>query len=128
MKRFREQLIRRNFEAVRDLTWAEALEPKFRQQGVDEASMEELRSAWNLHAEKRDWAWWQKHAKHQSNAQLQRELEECIDQLDAIGLLRWRDGQRIAGKEAFRQVLHEEAGGPEEPQAPSRMRGRGIER
>lgn len=128
MRRFREQLIRRNFEAVRDLTWAQLLEPKFRQQGVDEEAMQELRDAWNLHAEKRDWAWWQNHARHQSNAQLQDELEECIEQLDAIGLMRWRDQQRSGGKEAFRQVLHEEADGPEEPQAPSWARVRGIER
>ena len=55
----REQLVRRNFEAYRDLTWIEDLEPKFRERGIGGNELQAFREEWNEHAELRDWPWWQ---------------------------------------------------------------------
>ena len=78
---------------MRDLTWFETLEPKFREQGVDAKTMKELRQAWNQHAEKRDWEWWQKESQKYSTGQLEDDLKDSMEQLNAIGLLQWRHEQ-----------------------------------
>jgi len=91
----RDDLIRRHFEAMRDLTWAETLLPKFQRHGVNAEMLETYREAWNRHAEKRDWVWWQEEAKGDSTERLQDMLMECIDKLDALGMLQWSEQAKL---------------------------------
>ena len=67
----RQVLIRRHFEAVRDIAWAEDLEPKFRAAGTDDARMKGFREAWNRFAEAKDWPWWQAESARYSDERLQ---------------------------------------------------------
>ena len=102
----RDRLIRAHFEAMRDLTWAQVLEPKFQEHGVDAKEINAYRDAWNLHAERKDWAWWQQEAKGNSTAQMQDALMECIEQLNAIGLLQWRQETVRSGEEQFQEIVN----------------------
>jgi hypothetical protein len=86
----RETLVRRHFEAVRDLTWAQELEPKFRRHGVDGATLASYRDAWNRSAEKRDWAWWQEAVKGYTDNRLEDEITDCIEKMTAIGMRQWQ--------------------------------------
>jgi len=95
MATHRDQVIRRHFEAMRDLTWARELEPKFRRHGVSAEVLEDYREAWNRHAERKDWPWWQAEAKRYSTDRLDDMLADCIDKLNAHGLLqRQRENKR----------------------------------
>ena len=99
----RDTLVRRHFEAMRDLTWVEELEPQFTEYGMDTATMAKHREGWNLHAERRDWEWWQQETKRFTVGELEDMLMDCIEKLDAIGMLRCKkDRQR------FHQILKEE--------------------
>ncbi|SRR5579871_338366 len=104
MSGFRKELIRANFEAHRDLTWAEVLEPRFREHGVDAAAMEGFRRAWNEHFEARDWEWWQNDAKRYSNEQLDDDRMDCLDKLNALGMLGWQREQARNGPLTLQEV------------------------
>jgi hypothetical protein len=85
----RAQLVRRNFEAYRDLVWIEDLEPKFRERGVEGKELQSFREAWNEHAEIRDWAWWQQDSANRPSGRLEDEIMDITDRLDQLGCLRW---------------------------------------
>ena len=123
----RDQLIRRHFEAMRDLIWAETLEPKFREYRVDAATMKTFREAWNHYAEKRDWAWWQNEAKSDSNDHLEDMLMDCFEKLDAIGMLQWKRDNRGGEQEKFHRILEGRDDKEEKRQEPSRTRDDGME-
>jgi len=91
----REDLIRRHFEAMRDLTWFEKLLPKFQRHGVNSEMLETYREAWNRHAEKNDWVWWQQEAKGDSTERLQDMLMDAIDNLNAVGMLQWSEQAKL---------------------------------
>jgi hypothetical protein len=124
MAKSRDELIRADFEAYRDLTWWETLEPRFREQGIDASAMAGFREAWNRHAENRDWAWWQNEAKHYSDAELDGMRKDCIELLDAIGVLQSRRDKAAREQEAFRQVLSGTRKKEEKPQEQSKDKGR----
>ncbi|SRR5579871_1240335 len=90
MSSSREQLVRRNFEAYRDLTWFEHLEPKYREIGIGGKQLQAIRKAWNEHTEKRDWAWWQKKTARTPSGRLEDEIMDITDRLDQLGCLRWQ--------------------------------------
>jgi hypothetical protein len=77
MRSERKELVRRNFEAYRDLTWAEDLEPKFRQEGASTEEMRLMREAWNQFTEAKDWGWWQEKSLSRSNEELEAEITEA---------------------------------------------------
>ena len=93
----RESLVRRNFEAYRDLTWFESLEPKFREQEVGGKELQAFREAWNEHAEMSDWAWWQKEAASKPSGRLEDEVMDIVDRLDQLGCLRWLEEKSPGG-------------------------------
>ncbi len=110
----REQLIRRHFEAYRDLTWFEELQPKFREQGIDGKELQSFREAWNEHAETRDWAWWKKEAPRKPSGRLEDEIMDITDRLDQLGCLRWLEEQTKRNQTAhssYGQMLAELARG-----------------
>jgi hypothetical protein len=123
----RDNLIRRHFEAMRDLTWAETLEPKFREQGVDPAAMKEYREAWNRHSETRDWAWWQHESKGDSTERLEDMLMDCIEKLDAIGMLQWQKDKGQSEQEKFQKILDGAGKKEEKSQEHSKPRDTGRE-
>jgi hypothetical protein len=100
----REKLIRRHFEAMRDLTWAETLEPKFRGYDLSAAQMQEYREAWNRHTEARDWAWWHENTK-ESDEQLRTEINEMSERIERIDGL--REFRELLG-EAVRKVMRQD--------------------
>jgi hypothetical protein len=87
----RDKLIVRLFEAWRDLTWFEKLEPKFRQLGVDGKELEDYREAWNEHAEMRDLPWFRQKEARTAIGRLEDEIMDINDRLEHIGLLRWQE-------------------------------------
>jgi hypothetical protein len=87
MSRFRKELIRAHFEAYRDLVWAETLEPKLRESGVDAAAMNIFRNAWNDYVEGRDWDWWKDETRRVPNEELDDQRMDCLDKLDALAIL-----------------------------------------
>jgi|SRR5581483_6876227 len=91
----REDLIRRQFEAMRDLTWAETLLPRFQRHGVNAEMLETYREAWNRHVEKRDWVWWQEESRGESTERLQDMLMDTIDKLNAVGMLQWSEQAKL---------------------------------
>jgi hypothetical protein len=99
----RDKMIVRLFEAWRDLTWFEKLEPRFRQQGVEGKELEDYREAWNEHAEIRDLPWFQNKEARTPIARLEDEIMNINDRLEHIGLLRWRD-ERNADRDCQHQV------------------------
>jgi|SRR5581483_12291988 len=127
MPSFRDNLIRAHFEAHRDLTWAETLEPRFREQGVAGEALEALRQAWNKHVEKHDWAWWQENSKRSSNAELDYERMDCIEKLDAIGMLQWRQDKAASERASFQEILKATPDREEKPQEQSKTRDNGRE-
>lgn len=106
----REQLVRRHFEAYRDLTWIEDLEPKFREHGVGGKELQSFREAWNEHAELRDWPWWQKETTRTPSGGLEDEIMDITDRLDQLGGLRWLHEQQHrdqGGMQNYQQMLAE---------------------
>jgi|SRR5579884_223357 len=97
MASVREHLVRRHFEAHRDLIWIEDLEPRFRERGVDGKELQLYREAWNERAEKRDWDWWQKEAAHIPSGRLEDEIMDITDRLDQLGCLTWLYEQQQRG-------------------------------
>src|SRR5262249_35849823 len=86
----RNILVRRNFEAYRDLTWFEQLEPKYRERGIEGRELQAIREAWNEHVDKRDWAWWQEKSAGESSSQLEDQIMDITDRLDQLGCLKWQ--------------------------------------
>ncbi len=80
----RNQLIRANFNAYRDLTWVKELEPRFRPYRLSAAELKAYRDAWNRYTEARDWAWWLDNAKETSDATLRQEIAACKAEIDAL--------------------------------------------
>jgi hypothetical protein len=116
----REALIRRTFEAYRDLTWAQELVPKFRELGVTPEILEEHHRLWNRHAEQKDWAWWQEQAKGDSTRQLENMLIDCAEMLDAIGVLQW------GGQERLKRILDATPEQHAQPREQSKDKGRDL--
>jgi hypothetical protein len=79
----RTKLVRSHFEATRDLTWVEVLEPKCKQEKLDESQTEARREAWNRHTEAADWAWWQEQAT-ESNEKLGQDIKEMTERKERI--------------------------------------------
>jgi hypothetical protein len=103
----RETLIVQLFEAWRDVTWFEKLEPKFRLHGVEGRELEDYRDAWNEHAEIRDLPWFQHKEARTPIARLEDAVMDMNDRLEHIGLLRWRDEQNR--NKDFQQQITEAA-------------------
>ena len=124
MATFRDELIRAVFELERDLTWWKTLEPSFREQGLDAATITSRREAFNQSEETRNWPWWQKEATRFSNAVLDDMRMDCIDQLDALGMLRWKQDHAASAREKLAQVLKGPVNQEEKPQERSKEQGR----
>ncbi len=124
MATFRDELIRAHFEAHRDLRWAEKVEPQFKDRGLDAASISAYRQAWNDQMEMTDWARWQKESQRFSNAVLDDKRMDCIDRLDALGMLQWQRDKAASERENFQQILNGTPGREEKPQEQSRDQGR----
>jgi hypothetical protein len=126
MATFRDGLIRDVFEARRDLKWLEKVEPQLKGLGLDAASIQGYRQAWNEDMEKKDWARWQKEAARFSNAVLDDMRMDCVDWLDALGMRQWAQEKAASDREKLRQVL----GGTRlgEENAPDRSQAMGRER
>jgi hypothetical protein len=105
MSKFRKDLIRANFEAYRDLTWAETLEPRLKEYDLDPDEMKQYREEWNAHTEKNDWPWFRNQAKSMSVLQLDNERMDCIDKLDALGTLQWQRDNATTGTRRFEEIL-----------------------
>jgi len=115
MSKIRNKLIRANFEAYRDLTWAEVLEPRFRERGLDAAAIKDFRQAWNEHAEIKDWPWWQNDAKRHSNEELDSDRVECLEKLDALEKLQKQRDQASAVQTTFQDILNGASANEESP-------------
>lgn len=113
----RKALIRQHFEIYRDLTWAQEMEPKFRECGVNSAAMKDFREAWNKHAETRDWEWWQAQAKSYSNERLQDMVMDVAEKLDAIGMMQWKQDRF---EQALDQAAERNGNGQAKDQTPER--------
>jgi len=110
--RAREQLVRRHFEAYRDLTWFEELEPKFREQGIDGKQLQSFREAWNERAEIRDWEWWRKETALKPSERLEDEIMDITDRLDQLGSLRWleeKKGREQHAVQDYQRILADAA-------------------
>jgi hypothetical protein len=125
MATFRDELIRAVFEARRDVRWWEKVEPQLRDRDLDPASITSYRQAWNEDMEKKDWVGWQKEAQRYSNAVLDDLRMDCIDRLDAIGMLQWVRDYKAAGERGkLRQILGGTPVRVEKPLERSRATGR----
>jgi hypothetical protein len=124
MATFRDQLIRAVFETRRDLTWAEKVEPQLKDFGLDPASITGYRQAWNEDMETKDWARWQTEAQRFSNAVLDDMRMDCIDRLDALGMLQWVREKAAGERENLRQILGGTPVREEKPQERSQDMGR----
>ena len=87
----RQALIRRHFEAVRDVAWAEDLEPKLRAAGTDNARMQGFREAWNRFAEAKDWPWWRAESARYSDERLQDLQMGAVERGDALAGSQYRE-------------------------------------
>jgi hypothetical protein len=105
MASFRMELIRAHFEAYRDLQWAETLEPRLRGSGVDVAAIKVFRHAWNDYVETRDWDWWKDEARRMSNKELDDQRMDCLDKLDALGMLQREQARPLESRVTFQDVL-----------------------
>jgi hypothetical protein len=108
----RQALVRRNFEAYRDLIWFEELEPKFRVRGIEGKELQSFHEMWNEHAERRDWAWWQKETARKACGRLEDEIMDIIDRLDQLGCLGWLEEKRQREQAAmhdYQQMLADAA-------------------
>jgi hypothetical protein len=81
----RNQLVRANFEAYRDLKWADAIEPRLKGHDLNSDEMKAYRDEWNAFVEKRDWDWWRHETRRSSNEELKAEIAECMDEIKALG-------------------------------------------
>jgi hypothetical protein len=101
----REQLIRQNFEAYRDFTWLEDLEPKFRERGVDGKELQLYREAWNERAEKRDWAWWQDELADSPDGSIRADTRNVLARMERLreaGLSADRSFDDMLAESAYR--------------------------
>lgn len=105
----REIMVRRNFEAYRDLIWIEELEPKFRERGMDNKQVQLFREAWNEHTEIKDWPWWQQETANTSNERLDDEIMDITDRLDQLAALRWLQERSQNYRDTFDRTLAESA-------------------
>jgi hypothetical protein len=103
----RRALVRLDFELTRDITWFEELAPKCKEEGLSPTRMVELREAWNVYAEARDWPWWQENVVRCSDEQLQDMVMNAVERLDALGMQKWREVQS-----EYTQLLTEASGHP----------------
>ena len=126
MATFRDGLIRDVFEARRDLKWLEKVEPQLKGLGLDAASIQGYRQAWNEDMEKKGWAQWQSEATRFSNAVLDDMRMDCIDRLDALGMRHWAQEKAASDRETLRQALGGTRAGEEK--TPERSQGLGRER
>jgi hypothetical protein len=124
MATFRDGLIRASFEAQRDLTWAENVEPQLKDRGLDAASISSYRLTWNDRMEKNDWVRWQKESERFSNAVLDDKRMDCVDRLDALGCLRWLRDKAANEQKKLRQVFSGTPVREEKPQERSQDMGR----
>jgi hypothetical protein len=108
----RDQLVRANFEAYRDLQWAKNLEPKFEQYDLNAEGIRHFRKEWNAHTEENDWAWWQKRVKNESDGKLKAEIAECLAEIKAIEACRPVLGPIEAVGRAFLKILNGDNGQP----------------
>ena len=119
-------MIRTCFEARRDLTWWQKVEPQLKDLGLDATSLHGYRQAWNEDMEQKDWARWQKEATRFSNAVLDDMRMDCIDRLDAIGMRQWAQENAAGAREKFQQILSATLDGVTKPPEQSRDQGRGM--
>jgi len=119
----REKLVRRHFEAHRDLTWIEDLEPRFREYGVEGKQLQSFRESWNEHTERRDWGWWQKETAHTPSGRLEDEITDINDRLDQLGCIRWQQEQVQKQRSEYKEMLAEAAN-----KTPTTEKDKGIDR
>src|SRR5262249_54399467 len=108
-------LIRREFELARDITWAQELEPKFRENGVSDEKLGGFREAWNQHTEKRDWDWGQDYSARHSDEQLENSVRKATAQAAALGCVelppdRARHPPGDGPRSEYQEMLAEAAG------------------
>jgi hypothetical protein len=122
MATLRDHLIRAVFDLRRDVTWLEKVEPQLKELGLDAASIQGYRQAWNEDMEQKGWARWQKEAARFSNARLDDMRMDCNDHLDQLGCLQWLRANRE--REQFQRVLNGTVDREEKPQERSLDVGR----
>jgi len=123
MATFRDDLIRTCFEARRDVTWWERVEPQLRDRGLDPASITGYRQAWNDQVEKTDWVPWQKEAQRFSNAVLEEMRTNHFDRLDVVMFRLMRD-KAASEREKLQQILNGTLDNEAKPPEHSRDQGR----
>src|SRR5579872_4341212 len=121
MSNFRQGLIRADFETYRDLTWVETFELRLRKQGVDAEALKAFREIWNEQMEERDWEYWRGEARKLSDAELDDQRMDCVEKLDALGCLQWKEESQ--GKETFERLLNGSVDGGQTPQEQKRENG-----
>ena len=124
MATFRDELVRAVFEARRDVTWWEIVEPNLRDNGFDADEIKDCREAWNEKREKHDWACWQKEAQRFSNSVLDDMRMDFNDRLDQLGMLQWVREKAAGEREKLRQVFGDTPVREEKPQGRSKNIGR----
>jgi hypothetical protein len=80
----REQLVRREFEAMRELTWLEQLEPKCREEGMDTEQIKIVREPWDQFSEARDWGWWLEESARDSEEKIQASIKEIVERIENL--------------------------------------------
>jgi hypothetical protein len=108
----RKELVRAHFEAYRDLMWAEAMEPRLKGCGANAEVMKPYREAWNAFVEDRDWDWWRDEVRRTSDAELEKQLVDCIGELRSMGPQECQQG-RTTTRLTFNEILHGEGSGHE---------------
>jgi hypothetical protein len=96
MASYKDALIRKLFDAERDILWVESVNKEAKRLGVDVASLEYQREAFNQHLENRDWEWCKNNDGKKSIAELEKEMEDTIERADAIGIKLQRKGRTSA--------------------------------
>jgi hypothetical protein len=102
----REQLVRTNFEAYRDLMWADAMEPRLKGYDLNSDAMKPYRDAWNAFVEKRDWDWWRYETRRSSNEELKAEIAECMDEIKALGSRQAVRDRATTDGQTFHDILN----------------------
>jgi hypothetical protein len=105
MATLRDHLIRKVFELRRDVTWWQKVEPQLKDLGMDSASIQGYRQAWNQDMEQKDWAQWQREAARFSNAVLDDMRVDCIERLDSLGTLQWLREKAHRERDQLQQVF-----------------------
>jgi len=108
----RDQLVRANFEAYRDLEWAKNMEPKFRRYDVNAEGMRHFRNEWNAHTEENDWTWWRKRVETQPDQQLKAEIAECMEEIKALQMRQSAHEPTQGVGRTFLQILSADDGMP----------------